>query len=103
MGDFVISKESSLYLDGFLYDNGSTRPELSRRVRDVRAEFETLCRVWNHAVLVKAEKVQKFFNLRTFENVVVFAHNMVKQSRTDKTRCFPSKMSQDFFFLLAPS
>ena len=72
-----VSKESSLYLGRFLCDNGSIRTELSRRVGAARAEFETVCRVWNHAVLLKAGKVQ-FLNLRTFENVVLFAHNMVQ-------------------------
>ena len=59
-GDVVVSKESSLYLGSFLCDNGSIRPELSRRVGAARAEFETLCRVGNHAVLLEAEKVQIF-------------------------------------------
>ena len=50
-GDYVVAKESLLYLGSFLCDNGSIGPELNRRLGAARAEFETLCRVWNHAVL----------------------------------------------------
>ena len=46
-GDYVVSKESLLYLGSFLCDNGSIGPELNRRLGAARAEFETLCRVWN--------------------------------------------------------
>ena len=54
----MVSKESLLYLGSFLCDNGSIGPELNRRLGAARAEFETLCRVWNHAVLPKAEKIR---------------------------------------------
>ena len=59
-GDYVVSKESLLYLGNFFCDNGSIRPELNRRLGAARAEFETLCRVWNQAVLPKAEKIRIF-------------------------------------------
>ena len=59
-GDYVVSKESLLYLGSFLCDNGSIGPELNRRLGAARAEFQTLCRVWNHAVLPKAEKIRIF-------------------------------------------
>ena len=59
-GDYVVSKESLLYLGSFLCDNGNIGPELNRRLGAARAEFETLCRVWNHTVLPKAEKIQIF-------------------------------------------
>ena len=38
----------------------SIGPELNRRLGAARAEFQTLCRVWNHAVLPKAEKIRIF-------------------------------------------
>ena len=50
----MVSKESLLYLGSFLCDNRSIG--LNRRLGAATAEFETLCRVWNHAVLPKAEK-----------------------------------------------
>ena len=56
----MVSKESMLYLGSFLCDNSSIGPELNRRLGAARAEFETLCRVWNHAVLSKAEKIRIF-------------------------------------------
>ena len=56
----MVSKESLLYLGSFLCDNGSIGPELNRRLGAARAEFETLCRVWNHAVLPKEEKIRIF-------------------------------------------
>ena len=56
----MVWKASLLYLVSFLCDNGSTWPELNRRLGAARAEFETLCRVWNHAVLPKAEKIRIF-------------------------------------------
>ena len=59
-GDYVVSKESLLSLGSFLCDNGSIGPELNRRLGAARAEFQTLCRVWNHAVLPKAEKIRIF-------------------------------------------
>ena len=56
----MVSKESLLYLGCFLCDNSSIGPELNRRLGAARAEFETLCRVWNHAVLPKAKKTRIF-------------------------------------------
>ena len=56
----MVSKESLLYLGSFLCDNGSIGPELNRRLGAARAEFETLCRVWNHAILPKAVKIRIF-------------------------------------------
>ena len=59
-GDLVVSKESLVYLGSFLCDNGSIGPELNKRLGAARAEFETLSRVWNHAVLRKSEKIRIF-------------------------------------------
>ena len=56
----LVSKESLLYLGSFFCDNGSIGPELNRRLGAARAESQTLCRVWNHAVLPKAEKIRIF-------------------------------------------
>ena len=47
----MVSKESLLYLGSFLCDNGSIGPGLNRALGAAMAEFETLCRVWNHTVL----------------------------------------------------
>ena len=62
---FQCAKESLLYLGSFLCNNGSIRSELNRRLGAARAEFEILCRVWNHAVLPKAEK-NRIFELSFF-------------------------------------
>ena len=59
-GELVVSKESLVYLGSYLCDNGSIGPELNRRLGAARAEFETLSRVWNHAVLPKSEKIRIF-------------------------------------------
>ena len=59
-GELVVSKESLVYLGSYLCDNGSIGPELNRRLGAARAEFETLSRVWNQAVLPKSEKIRIF-------------------------------------------
>ena len=59
-GELVVSKESLVYLGSYLCDNGSIGPELNRRLGAARAEFETLSRVWNHAVLPKSKKIRIF-------------------------------------------
>ena len=56
----MVLKESFVYLGSYLCDNGSIGPELNRRLGAARAEFETLSRVWNHAVLPKSEKIRIF-------------------------------------------
>ena len=59
-GNLVVSKESLVYFGSFLCVNGSIiRPELNRH-RAATAEFETLSRVWNHAVLRKSEEIRIF-------------------------------------------
>ena len=60
-GDYLVSKESLLYLGSFLCDNGSIGPELNRRLGAARAEFETLCRVLDHAVSHLRRRKSKFF------------------------------------------
>ena len=74
-GDYVVSKASLLYLRSFLCDNGSTWPELNRRVGAARAEFETLCRVWNHAVLPTAKKI-RIFEACVLSKLLLFAYSM---------------------------
>ena len=49
-----------LYVGSFVCDNGSFRPELNKRFGAAWAQFETLCRVWNHAVLPMAEQIRIF-------------------------------------------
>ena len=58
----IMSFRRSLYFiwEAFLCHNGSIRPELNRRLGAARAEFETLCRVRNHAAPPKAGKIRIF-------------------------------------------
>ena len=56
----MVSQESLVYLGSLLCDNGSIGLELNRHLGAARAEFETLSRVWNHAVLRKSEQIQIF-------------------------------------------
>ena len=94
-GNLVISKESLIYVGSFSCENGSVGPELNTRLGAARAEFETFSRVWHHAALPKSEKIRNFGSLGNIEIVVLSAHSMAEQSRTEKTQCFSIKMLQE--------
>ena len=82
--NYVVSKESLLYLEVFLCDNGSIGPELNRRLGAARAEFETLCRVWNHAVPPKAGKI-RIFEARVLSKLLYCLHTTTRWAKTTRT------------------
>ena len=84
----MVSKESWLYLGSFLCVNGSIG--LNRRLGAATAEFETLRRVWNHAVLPKAKK-SRIFEARVRSKLLYCLHTAwlnKAELRRLQTKCF---------------
>ena len=59
-GTAIDQKDSIVYLGALLSNSGAAGPELNRRLGAARADFKVLARVWKHAALTRARKIEVF-------------------------------------------